>query len=65
MPNINHIMPKPFVVPIFWGHDYVANRDTANKLQQMISDLVTGPFMNGLAQYGDSAWYGAYPDNHR
>jgi hypothetical protein len=45
-------MPQPFVVPIFWGHDYVSNSDTTNKLQQMISDLVTGPFMNGLAQYG-------------
>jgi hypothetical protein len=52
MANIDHIMPKPVVVPIFWGHDYVDNPDTANKLQQMVSDLVTGPFMNGLAQYG-------------
>src|SRR5271165_3306315 len=52
MANIDHIMPKPLIVPIFWGHDYVANPVTANKLQQMLSDLVTGPFMNGLAQYG-------------
>lgn len=52
MANIDHIMPKPVVVPIFWGHDYVVNSDTASRLQQMISDLVTGPFMNGLAQYG-------------
>lgn len=52
MANISHIMPKPLVVPIFWGHDYVANPTTANNLQQMLSDLVTGPFVNGLAQYG-------------
>jgi hypothetical protein len=52
MPNLTHIMPKPLVVPIFWGHDYVTNPTTAQYLQQMISDLVTGPFMNGLAQYG-------------
>lgn len=52
MANISHIMPKPLAVPIFWGHDYVANPTTANNLRQMLSDLVTGPFTNGLAQYG-------------
>src|SRR5262245_2992911 len=52
MANIDHIMPKPVVVFILWGHDYVANPATANTLQQMVSDLVTGSFMNGLAQYG-------------
>jgi|SRR5271166_103577 len=52
MANIDHIMPNPVVVPILWGHDYVANPATATSLQQMVSDLVTGPFMNGLAQYG-------------
>ena len=52
MPNLTHIMPKPVVVPIFWGHDYITNPTTAQLVQQMISDLVTGPFMNGLAQYG-------------
>ena len=45
-------MPKPVVVPVLWGHDYVVNPTTASSLQQMVSDLVTGPFMNGLAQYG-------------
>src|ERR1700732_4605435 len=52
MTNISHIMPKPLVVPILWGHDYVANQTTVSNLTQMLSDLVTGPFMNGLAQYG-------------
>jgi hypothetical protein len=52
MPNIDHVMPKPVVVPILWGHDYVANPATASSLQQLVSDIVTGPFMNGLAQYG-------------
>jgi hypothetical protein len=52
MQNIDHIMPNPRVVPIFWGHEYVANPATAKNLRQMISDIVTGPFMNGLAQYG-------------
>lgn len=52
MANINHIMPKPVVVAIFWGHDYVVNPTTVTNLKQMLSDLVTGPFMNGLVQYG-------------
>ncbi|MDT7813756.1 MAG: hypothetical protein QOJ42_3672 [Acidobacteriaceae bacterium] len=52
MQNIDHIMPNPRVVPIFWGHEYVVNPKTAKNLQRMISDIVTGPFMNGLAQYG-------------
>jgi hypothetical protein len=50
--NLAHIMPNPRVVPILWGHDYVANPATAKAVEQMISDLVTGPFMNGMAQYG-------------
>lgn len=45
-------MPNPQLVPIFWGHDYIENPTTVSEVQQMISDLVTGPFMNGLAQYG-------------
>jgi len=52
MPNLDHIMPNPHVVPIFWGHEYVANPATVNEVQTLISDLVTGPFMNNLAQYG-------------
>lgn len=45
-------MPNPRVVPILWGHDYVANPATTKAVEQMVSDLVTGPFMNGMAQYG-------------
>lgn len=52
MKNIDHIMPKPTVVPIFWGHDYLSNPNTATSLQRLIVDLAAGPFMNGLAQYG-------------
>jgi hypothetical protein len=52
MPDLSHVMPNPTIVPILWGHDYVAYPDTAKLIEQMISDLVTGPFMNGMAQYG-------------
>ncbi len=54
MANLAHIMPNPSVVPILWGHDYVANPATAKAVEQMVSDLVTGPFMNAMAQYGIS-----------
>jgi hypothetical protein len=52
MPNLSHVMPKPVVIPILWGHDYVVNASTPPNVLRMISDLVTGPFMNGMAQYG-------------
>jgi hypothetical protein len=52
MPDLSHVMPNPMVVPILWGHDYVANPTTTQYIEQMINDLVTGPFMNGMAQYG-------------
>src|SRR5260370_36992142 len=52
MSNLSHIMPKPVVIPILWGHDYVVNAATPPNVLQMISDLVTGPFMSGMAQYG-------------
>jgi len=50
--NLSHIMPNPFVIPIFWGSAYVNNPSTQANLTQMFTDLVTGPFMNGLVQYG-------------
>jgi hypothetical protein len=52
MTNLSHIMPKPKVVPIFWGHAYAEFPDTAKQMHQMLKDLVLGPFMNGLVQYG-------------
>ena len=34
MPNSSHTMPNPRVVPILWGHDYVANPATAKPVEQ-------------------------------
>jgi hypothetical protein len=45
-------MPNPVVVPILWGHDFVVNPATTKLITRLINDLVTGPFMNGMAQYG-------------
>jgi hypothetical protein len=54
--NLSHIMPNPVVIPIFWGSAYVESTPTnptqRTNLTQMFNDLVTGPFMSGLAQYG-------------
>jgi hypothetical protein len=52
MTNIDHIMPNPKVILILWGRDYATNQVLADNIKRMLSDLVTGPFMNGLAQYG-------------
>src|SRR5205807_8051322 len=48
------IIPNPRVVLIFWGHNYITNSMDVTALAQLLSDLVTGPFMNGLVQYGVS-----------
>src|ERR1051326_5120206 len=50
--NNKHVMRNPRIVPIMWGHHYISNPNVAILATQMISDLVTGPFRNGLAQYG-------------
>jgi hypothetical protein len=50
--NGGHIMRSPKVVPILWGRHYINNPGYATQIKNLISDLVTGPFMNGLSQYG-------------
>ncbi|HEX6798056.1 MAG TPA: hypothetical protein VF116_10130 [Ktedonobacterales bacterium] len=52
MANIDHIMPQPFVIPIYWGSDYDTHRNVTSALHKLVVALVTGPFMNNLAQYG-------------
>jgi hypothetical protein len=52
MANRDHIMPQVVLAPIFWGHDYVENPTIVSTMMQLLTDLVTGPFLNGAAQYG-------------
>jgi hypothetical protein len=52
MTNIDHVMPQPVVIPIMWGHTYSKNPATVQNVQKMLSDLVTGTYMNVMAQYG-------------
>jgi hypothetical protein len=47
-----HVLRNPGIVLVFWGHNYITNPNDVSALVQLISDLVTGPFMNGLVQYG-------------
>ena len=50
--NSKHVMRNPRIVLILWGHFYATNSAVATNATTLISDLVSGPFMNGLAQYG-------------
>jgi hypothetical protein len=50
MDNNDHVMSVPHVVPILWGEVYAQNSETVQNIHDMVSDLVTGPFMNGMAQ---------------
>jgi hypothetical protein len=52
--NLSHIMPNPRVVPILWGHSYVKYPAFTASLSKFFNDIVLGPYMNGLAQYGVS-----------
>jgi hypothetical protein len=51
LPNDIHIMRSPRVLPILWGNYYV-DPDVVTEVRLLLTDLVTGRFMNGLAQYG-------------
>jgi hypothetical protein len=49
-----HIIPHPRVKVILWGHFYVEHPDAAATVRELVTALVAGRFMNGLAQYGVS-----------
>jgi len=44
------IMHQPVALPVIWGTYFTSG--VVTQLQQFFSDLVTGPYMNGMAQYG-------------
>lgn len=50
--NDQHIIRDPHIVPVMWGHYYATNPAVVTALVSLLTDLVTGQFMNGLAQYG-------------
>lgn len=46
------VLKRPKVVPIYWDQFFIANPDVVTEANKLLHDLVRGPFMNGLAQYG-------------
>ena len=46
------VMHFPRVQPIFWGDYYQSDPKLIPLIEQTLSDLISGPFINGLAQYG-------------
>lgn len=46
------VMPHPRVMVILWGHFYVEHSDAVDTVRQLVTAIVAGRFMNGLAQYG-------------
>jgi hypothetical protein len=45
---------QPQIVLVLWDHFYISTPQAVTQAQLLISDLVGGPFMNGIAQYGIS-----------
>lgn len=50
--NNARIISNPGIVLILWGNYYNIRADALTSAQTLMTDLVTGAFMNGLAQYG-------------
>jgi hypothetical protein len=48
----HHVIGAARVVLICWGRYYQSHPDAVSNAQALVSDLVAGPFVNGLAQYG-------------
>src|ERR1700749_4000236 len=51
-PNDRHIMPNPRVQVVLWGHFYADHPDAEDTVSQLVTAIVSGRYMNGLAQYG-------------
>jgi len=46
------LIPKAQIVLVLWDHFYITNPDAVTAAKQLITDLIGGPFINGLTQYG-------------
>jgi hypothetical protein len=47
-----HIITAPKIVLVLWNDFFVNTPGAATLATQFVNDLVAGPFMNGLVQYG-------------
>jgi hypothetical protein len=46
-----HVVQNPRVVIIYWDSSFATNPEAISSLNQLVSDLLIGSFMEGLAQY--------------
>jgi hypothetical protein len=51
-PNDRRRLRSPAVVLVLWDEFFINQPKAATFSQQLVNDLVAGPFMNGLVQYG-------------
>lgn len=47
-----NVMTFPVVQPILWGDYYRSDPTVLQYINQLFHDLVSGPYLNGMAQYG-------------
>ena len=47
-----HVIQAPRIVLIFWGDFYQQNPQAVSDTKKLVTEIVTGRYMNGLAQYG-------------
>jgi hypothetical protein len=47
-----HVIANPKMVLIFWDEYFASTPDAVSAMRQFVSELVSGPYMLGLGQYG-------------
>ena len=47
----NEIMGNPKVFVVYWDAFFVQNPDAWQRMNQFVTNLITGPYMSGLSQY--------------
>jgi hypothetical protein len=50
--NSKRVIDTPQIILILWDNVFATNTAAVSSARQLVTDLVTGPFVNGLAQYG-------------
>ncbi|HUA93330.1 MAG TPA: hypothetical protein VL991_12230 [Terracidiphilus sp.] len=50
--NSKHVIDAPQVTLVLWDSLFANNSAAVTSAKQLVTDLLTGPYMNGLAQYG-------------
>ena len=54
-PNSKHVIRHPRIFLVLWGHFYETDADLLTFSYALVRDLISGPFMNELCQYGVAA----------